>query len=290
MLMELDRLALAFENRENLAEFLNQEQVSEVELQDTYGLTLSDIYHAWRCEYIHGLRNLDVLEIGGRLSRPFLKRCIKPNSWTSVGTYYDGEPHSRIGIESPSLILKPEWNQFCNYSVLTFVEYVKDLMDTKEYDRIYSIAAFEHIHKLGDCIESLSKLLKKGGILYSYFTSCWCGVQGHHWSKMPKILGEYDHLVLTEGEMLEGLVTSGMSKSEAIRNVYYMYRGARINRNTHTDYLEAFSRGTYTERKISCINAAPANQLLSHERYKRFKDLYPREEILCDGYEVVLIK
>ena len=287
MLDEIRNLAL---KGEDCGAFLRERGIAETDLVELYGFTFSDLFHYIRCNHFCKLEGKDVLELGGKLSRPLLKRVIKPKSWTSVGTYYDGEPHSAIGLEGPELTLKPEWNQYCNYSVLAYIKYALQSMNTKSYDVIYSIAAFEHIHKLGTCIDQVSKLLKPGGTLYAYFTSCWMGQHGHHWSRVRSCLGDYDHLIHTESEIYPLLMKSARTSIESDMDVYYMYRGSRINRNTHNDYIKAFNEGQFSKRQVVPIGLKKASEVFNSDQYIRFKQLYPSEEMLCDGYELLFTK
>jgi SAM-dependent methyltransferase len=286
----LDEMADLWRRGEDLGKFLSARGIDEQDLLELYGFTLSDLFHVTDCGRRIKLEGSDVLELGGKLARPLLKRVIKPSSWTSVGTYYDGEPHAAIGLEGPELTLKPEWNQYCNYSVLAYTSYAIKSMYAQKYDVVYSIAAFEHIHKLGLCLREVSKLIKPGGILYAYFTSCWMGKQGHHWTRVKKFIEDYDHLTNTEAEMKSLLIDRGRSEDESENDVYYMYRGARINRNTHSDYMKAFDIDEFTEKRVNAINLRKAADVLEPSKYERFKQLYPSEEYLCDGYQVFLLK
>ena len=65
---------------------------------------------------------------------------------------------------------------------------------------------FEHIHKLSTCLHEVSKLLNPGGHLYAYFTSCWMGRHGHHWSRVRNLISSANHLIYTESEMRSLLI------------------------------------------------------------------------------------
>ena len=105
----LDTLHSLISKIGDLGEFIGRNKITETQLVNNYGFTLSDIFHYARLNQIIDVNNLDVLELGGKLSRPLLKQVVRPKSWTSVGTYYDGEPHTTQGLEGPLLDLQPDW-------------------------------------------------------------------------------------------------------------------------------------------------------------------------------------
>ena len=83
---------------------------------------------------------------------------------------------------------------------------------------------------------------------------------------------------------------SGRTSIESDMDVYYMYRGSRINRNTHNDYIKAFNEGQFSKRQVVPIGLKKASEVFNSDQYIRFKQLYPSEEMLCDGYELLFTK
>ena len=89
------------------------------------------------------------------------------------------------------------------------------LVSSEQYDSVYSVAAFEHVHRLGDCIEKILQSLRPGGSLYSYFTVYWTGRHGHHWNLQSCPMNEFDYLTLSPAGLYEKFIRYGMSNVEA---------------------------------------------------------------------------
>ena len=89
----------------------------------------------------------------------------------------------------------------------------------QQFDAIFTCAAFEHIHELNVALAEMHRLLRPGGLVYSYFGPLWsCGIGHHLWferrgihhrftepdSTLP-ILGNYDHLLYDREKMAKRL-------------------------------------------------------------------------------------
>lgn len=114
---------------------LTQDQIPA--LQQRFNLTYH-LPYLFQGENMVGFQGMDVLEVGGGGTRPTedLSRRIQ-----DIGTFADLKPHTLLeGL-------------------------VEDLPACMEnsFDRIFSIACFEHIHTLGLALEKMHAALKPGG-------------------------------------------------------------------------------------------------------------------------------
>ena len=158
-------------------------------LLSSHGASLSDFFHLMDSNSVQPFYGKNVLEIGGNISRGFVNELFQPKSWTSIGCFNNGEKYDeRHLLSGPTIETLSTTDIHCNYGFRDFVRYVLPLLDHSQFDIVYSVAAFEHIHRLGDCLELLSEL-SPGGLLYSYFTVCWFGPDGHHWGNQRSTLG-----------------------------------------------------------------------------------------------------
>ena len=82
---------------------------------------------------------------------------------------------------------------------------------------------------------------------------------------------------------------SGESEQDADLHSYYIYRDSRINRNTHTDYMRYFARGSYQSRNLQLISAHPVSSL-DQNLSSRINLRYPDEDTLCTGYRLTFLK
>jgi hypothetical protein len=139
--------------------------------------------------------------------------------------------------------------RYSNFGIMEFC----NIFSSEQCYSVYSVAAFEHVHRLGDCIEKIQQCLRPVGIMCSYFAVCWMSPYGHHWGLQPCPMNEFDHLTLSPVGLYEKFTEYVMTSVEAEKHCYHIYRDPWINRNTHTDYMRAFQRGIYSSRKIACI-------------------------------------
>ncbi|MCZ6675443.1 MAG: hypothetical protein O7C75_21150 [Verrucomicrobia bacterium] len=106
--------------------------------------------------------------------------------------------------------------------------------------RIFSIACFEHIHRLGLALERMHAALQPGGKLFTMFSPIWSGHDGHHipdikdaygrqWKKGKPPFPSWGHLAMSPPEMEEYFVGK-LDRQTASELVYHIYRNPHINR------------------------------------------------------------
>jgi len=154
-------------------------------------------YHvpfAYWCQELVGFEGKDVLEVGGSLPKEFVLDYLHVKSWSAIETPdYDLALQEVGGSHHPSIIRnikKLSQNlSFANRKLEKynlFLENIENLPTDYygKFDLIFSIAAFEHIHKFPAALEKMFLALKPSGNLFSIFSPIWSAINGHH---LPKI-------------------------------------------------------------------------------------------------------
>lgn len=143
-------------------------------------------------------------------------------------------------------IQKPEDLQ--NYTLLEGL--VEDLPAGLEgiFDRIFSIACFEHVHTLGLALEKMHAALKSGGKLFTMFSPIWSAHDGHHlpnitdahgkqWSAGKSPIPPWAHLLFSPAQM-EKHLQSQTDRHTASKMIFHIYHNQHINRLFTENYLE----------------------------------------------------
>lgn len=126
------------------------------ECQSKFNLSYH-VNYANICQDLVGFENLDVLEVGGSLPPDFVFDYLGAKSWTAIETpSYAESLEQASGITHKGTIisnienateLKFRTRQNQRYSF--YLENIEDLPEEyfEQFDLIFSIATFEHIHK-----------------------------------------------------------------------------------------------------------------------------------------------
>lgn len=146
------------------------------------------------CQELVGFAGKDVLEVGGSLPPEFVFNYLDVKSWSGIETpEYEESLQEAGGLshagtilydlkDIPKLGFKDRTLEKYNF----FLANIEDLPPEyyEKYDLIFSIATFEHIHKLPAALDKMFLALKPGGKLFSLFAPIWSSSNGHH---LPKI-------------------------------------------------------------------------------------------------------
>jgi SAM-dependent methyltransferase len=128
-----------------------------------------------------------VLEVGGSLPREFVLDILGAEAWVGVEAmrYWeelgeeggDTRPPKDISLKIKDL---KDISELGSHRILE--GQVEDLPKAMEcaFDRIFSIACFEHIHTLGLALEKTHTALKPGGKLFTMLSPIWSTHDGHH--------------------------------------------------------------------------------------------------------------
>ena len=294
-----------YENFTLTGQMLTQEQIQKC--QSKFDLS----YHvdfAHICQQLVGFENKDVLEVGGSLPADFVFDYLGVKSWTGIETPdYEESLRETGGITHKGTIIANIQNiyncKFENNSQQNkynfFLENIEDLPEKyyNKYNLIFSIATFEHIHKLPSALNKMFLALKPGGKLFSLFSPVWSAHDGHH---LPQIVdkngNKYDfgnspippwgHLLMSRGEMTEYLYQK-LDKQTADRIVYYVYQSNHINRFFTEDYIDAIEQSLFTINKLDLIFKVPIDSAIE----QKLKIMNPgRTEFANNGILLVLEK
>lgn len=253
---------------------LKQEQIQEC--QSKFNLS----YHvnfAHICQQLVGFENKDVLEVGGSLPPDFVFDYLGVKSWTGIETPdYEKSLEETGGITHTGTIIKDIKNisncKFNNQPEGKYNFYLENIEDLPEeyynqYDLIFSIATFEHIHKLPLALDKMFLALKPGGKLFSMFAPIWSAYDGHHLPNLVDKQGKkfhfgdspippWGHLLMSPPEMYSYLCQF-TDKETANLMVYYIYHSPHINRLFTEDYLAYINQSSFITDKIDLIFTHP---------------------------------
>lgn len=224
---------------------------------ERYGLS----YHASMAslaEQTVGLVGQTVLEVGGTMPPGFVFENLKverwiavqePDYWREIG---GGMPEvTAIPIESC-----PPFEQLGRYTVLLGQVEALPAALMGKIERVFSVAAFEHIAEVGVALRVLRRALAPEGALFAMFAPVWSAHDGHH---LPSITDEagrtfsfgnspiphWGHLLMRPPEMFKFLLDHTDERT-ASRICYYVYHSPQINRLFVEDYLAYAATSGFT--------------------------------------------
>ncbi|MFP4415762.1 MAG: class I SAM-dependent methyltransferase [Chitinispirillaceae bacterium] len=283
---------------------LNQAQIEEC--KSRFNLTYHVSYAAM-CRKMAGFAGKDVLEVGGSLPPEFVFDYLKVRTWTAMETpEYDQALKETGGITHKGTILGNEGMDYVpgadtiikeNYRFI--YGNIEELSERlyEQFDLIFSIATFEHIHKMPMALEQMYNALKADGKVFSMFSPVWSSFDGHHLPKITDIDGKsynfgnspipaWGHLLMGPAEMYEYLCTK-TDKVTAAHMAYYVYNSTHINRFFVEDYIRFFSLSPFTVE--TCNLTFPASMPPGVQ--KRLQELFPgKKHFAYNGILVILKK
>ncbi|MGI8499805.1 MAG: methyltransferase domain-containing protein, partial [Hassallia sp.] len=210
-------------------------------------------YHvdfAYWCEQLVGFAGKNVLEVGGSLPKEFVFDYLNAKSWTAVESpEYENSLKGVSNISQASIlpeIYDYEKLNFTNYTIEGKYKFYADNIEElsseyyNQYDLVFSIAAFEHIHKFPTALEKMFLALKPGGQLFSVFAPIWSSHEGHH---LPTItdanqktfdfhnspIPPWGHLLMRPPAFCHYLYQFS-DKSTVDLMLYHVYNSGHINR------------------------------------------------------------
>jgi SAM-dependent methyltransferase len=257
------------------------------------------IYYAKTCQDLVGFADKDVLEVGGSLPPEFVFDYLGAKTWTGVETPDYEKSLAEIGglthqgtiiknIDQLSdLSFKHKQNQRYNF----YLDNIENLPETYycQYDLIFSIATFEHIHKLPQALDKMFFALKPGGKVFTIFCPIWSAHDGHHLPEITDKQGNnynfanspippWGHLLMTRGEMTKYLHEK-IDKETADQMIYYVYQSNHINRYFTEDYFNALELSLFTTNKLELIFPMKINNSIEEQ----LKILYPKNNYFANN-------
>jgi glycosyltransferase involved in cell wall biosynthesis/SAM-dependent methyltransferase len=266
-------------------------------------------YHvpfAHLCQQLVGFEGKDVLEVGGSLPKEFVLDYLNVKSWSALEApdfevYLDRVASAAEG----SNLGKVDYSAFgftdrelVDYNF--FAGYIEELPPAyyQKYDLIFSIAAFEHIHKFPLALEKMFLALKPGGQLFSLFSPIWSAHDGHH---LPPItepnqgrtfnfqnspIPPWGHLLMRPPELCRYLYEH-TDKETADAIVYHVYNSPHINRFFTEDYVGFINQSSFIVKRLE-----PVGQIqIQKNTQENLEKLYPgRTQFTNNGILAVLEK
>ena len=242
------------------------------------------------CQKFVALRELDVLEVGGALPTSLVIDHLGCNSWTAVeAPAYDQELGEANQFHRNSQDRGHQLKHSKSYKHLYLdIEAIPE-DHFEQYDLIFSIACFEHIHRLPQALRVMHKCLKPGGRLFTMHSPIWSAFDGHHLPlERPSEFGEpknpncpifepWEHLLLNRREAYQTL-RKRYKRDFAEEIIYYTYNSDHINRFFSEDYVLAFNESPFecNEVQLTFPTQPPAKLQAALEEanpgYKQFSN------------------
>lgn len=270
--------------------------VSHIERSRPYGLNFSSLYHSIHADQSIGLRGHNILELGGALPAQWVFEHIGASTWTAI----ENEVYEQLipgGNQYPHTFESRMDKSLYSYHAKGIQDYIDqsnakftlaDKKTEKLFDRVYSVAAFEHIDNLAAALDACSQICQSGALLYSYFTPVWCAPFGHHLGAIKdKFPLPYWHLLNTPQSAFRKFLMSGSSVIESQAYVNDIYKNPHINRLTTYDYDIIFKLSPWKVLRKQPINYVSIGDM-APEFSGPIKAIYPNLSYLCDGYWLIL--
>ena len=257
------------------------------ELKKRYSLD----YHVDGALRGHGLVDFtdqNVLEIGGTLPKDFVFEQLQPKQWIGIEAphYYrlaipgraekvDDSPHSTRfeDVKSPE--------DLPDYSII--VGRAEDIPPSfyGQFDRIFSIATFEHLTNFPLALDRMFNALRPGGKMFSVFSPIWSAHNGHHLHQMYDKSGRefsyknspippWSHLLMSQFEMYEFLRSHTDDESASIM-AEHIYQLPVINRLFTEDYFNFFKYSKFIKGEFIGIPGLKTDE----KTQKQLENRYP---------------
>ena len=279
------------------------EAKTDEEIARTYGLTYH-VSYTRAAEQTVGLKDLRVLEVGGSLPREFVLNDIGVRSWIAVESmgYWDEALSSGFLSGTPPQNSLPDiWSEESDIETQSYcvfsgnIEKLPKIFNGK-FDRVFSIAAFEHILRMPAALDRMYDALASGGLLFSLFAPVWSAYNGHH---LPSIsdghggvcdfsnspIPPWGHLLLSPGEMIRSL-EMGVGREIAQEMAYFVYESPHINRYFTEDYADFVSNSRFKQERLEPVFRGSVPQDMS----SRLKARYPHRQYFDNNGILMILR
>lgn len=262
-------------------------------LAEEHGLSYQLAFMA-EINRLNPLAGRRVLEIGGsNLPRCFVLDALGAVQWICVD-HIEADHHSlwprhyaKEGVISLSKHVVVD--QLQAYAILD--GQIEDIPTSfaNEFDAVVSIAAFEHVLKLGSLLDRVYDVLKPGGSLVSLFSPIWSCHNGHHITDVKDKSGRiftfnaspippWGHLLMRPSQLRRHLLSHTDSES-ADEMVHQVYHSQNVNRLFVEDYYAYLKESRFTNFELVAVmpsgipdaiqkkleNLHPGRQRFSHQ-------------------------
>jgi glycosyltransferase involved in cell wall biosynthesis/ubiquinone/menaquinone biosynthesis C-methylase UbiE len=234
------------------------------------------------------LKDKTVLEIGAddavllsRLAQKGMHLGVGINNW-----YWNNKPVKTVKV-SDNIIL--------SHGDIRSVP-----LQDASFDIIFTVAAFEHIHELEVALAEMYRLLKPGGLVYSFYGPLWSSGVGHHlwferagtWYRFSDeastapILKNYEHLLFDKQQMKEKL-NANWDQASVDDFLYQIYDTDHINRYMYADYIRMFNASDFKVVHLENFGKMAIEPEVHEQLRAKFGD---ENDFTCATLEVVLKK
>jgi SAM-dependent methyltransferase len=209
------------------------------------------------CQQHIPLRGLDVLEVRWALPVPLVIDHLGCNSWTDVeAPAYDRELgnanqfHRNAGDHDHQQAHASRYRHL----YLDIEEIPQEHYGP--YDLIFSIACFEHIHRLPQALQVMHRCLRPGGNLFTMHSPIWSAFDGHHLPiGIPERFDQVNPQQVYVFEPWGHLLNRGLQAFQnlaarfdcefAEEVICYTHNSDHVNRYFSEDYLLAFQASSF---------------------------------------------
>lgn len=164
------------------------------------------------------------------------------------------------------------------------------LFSSGYFDFIFSVAVMEHIRELELHLKETDRILSRSGVYWFWQAPFWSCSRGHHYQHGSKScpIPPYTHLHMERDELVEHLVSNGMSAERARSIAVYIYdRGdlSRLSRTETRRIIEAspFQIDCWEDQEDDQYDEAGARRVLGRNIYN-----VSAEDLLYKGAKVRL--
>ena len=190
------------------------------------------------------IKGKNFLEVGGFLPKEIVIDLFQVDSYLSI----EGEEYvNQFELVSETYYEKSDSKDDNHRQIIADIESVSPERLPVKFDRVFSVACFEHIHDLESALERISSLMSKEGILYTYFAPIYSHFSlGDHGvidrDLMPDQSDRNGLHILGSKSQSERLIKVGLKNNVDIQNALGMIHFDRsINRLYYEDYSRILS-------------------------------------------------
>lgn len=257
--------------------------LTESELKNKYNLPNYHVPFLLKANELLDFRNKKVLEVGGSLPRDLVIGELQASQWVGIEQLdYWQEIQAANPTTSTQSIQFSNYDSIGNYQILTGS--IEDIPQSfyQEFDIVFSIATFDHIHKLPAALDQMYKCLKVNGKLFSLFSPIWSAHDGHHLPNSYTENGEkfnfsnnpippWGHLLMRPMEIYD-LLVSKFDRKFAQEVVYYIFQSNHINRYFFKDYTDVIERSKFQKKDIHPLFPMEIPNMIQEALIKKYGD------------------
>jgi len=155
--------------------------------------------------------------------------------------------------------------------------------DDNQFDFIFSLATFEHIHNLPGVLEESYRILKDKGVFFTLFGPIWSSAWGHHlWVTVDNktynykntLLPSFCHLISSENEVVDYLMKEYNYPGNHCEIIAkYVFHSKEQNRLFFDDYRKIFFESPFKTLLFAGHKNVPFSGLYDLNDYVETLDL-----------------